>query len=61
MQEGFLDGVKFVGSDITCTRFSEANKSTSSLPSGEVSPSGHHSCEWALKSPVKKVAYGFSP
>ena len=25
-----------------------------------VSPSGHQNCEWPLKSPVKKDAYGFS-
>ena len=60
MQEGFLFGLKFVGSEINCDRPSRDKRFSISLPSMVVSPSGHQICEWPLKSPVKKVANGFS-
>ena len=56
----FLPGSKFVGSEMICVRFREVNKSSSSLPSGFVSPSGHHCSECPLKSPVKYIRKGFS-
>ena len=60
IHEGLQCGVKLVGSEMICERFSEEKRSSISFPSGLVSPSGHHSREWALKSPVKNIAYGFS-
>ena len=60
IEEGFLLGSKFVGSEMICDRPSEVRRFSISISSGVVSPSGHHNCECALKSPVKKVAEGFS-
>ena len=44
IQEGYLFGSKFVGSEISLYPL----------------PSGHQNCEWSLKSPAKKYAYEFS-
>ena len=60
MHEGFLFGVKFVGSEITCDKFKFEIISSIFFPAGVVSPSAHQNWECPLKSPVKKVANGFS-
>ena len=60
MHDGLLFGVKCVGSDMICERFNELRVSSIAFPSGLVSPPGHHAWEWPLKSPVKKIAKGFS-
>ena len=60
IHEGFLPGSKFVGSEITWVRFKEVNRFSISVPSRFISPSGHQSCECALKYPVENVARGFS-
>ena len=52
MQDGFLPGVKLVGSAITWDKLSEEKSSSISFPSGVVSPLGHQNWEWPLKSPV---------
>ena len=38
IQDGFLPGVKFVGSDITFVMFRDENISSISLPSGPIGP-----------------------
>ena len=40
MQDGFLWGSKFVGSEMSWNRPIEVKSSSSSVPSGVVSPSG---------------------
>ena len=60
IQVGLSLGVKLVGSDMTWDKFRDVNNSSISRPSLFVSPSGHQNCECPLKSPAKKVAYGFS-
>ena len=60
IEEGFLFGSKFVGSEISRERLSELRRFSIFLPSGVVSPSGHQNWECPLKSPVKNDAYGFS-
>ena len=60
MHEGFLWGSKFVGSVITWDKPRLVKSSSIITPSGVVSPLGHQNCEYALKSPAKKVAKGFS-
>ena len=52
MQDGLQLGSKFVGSEISCDKPKEENKSSIKIPSAFVLPSGHHNWEWPLKSPV---------
>ena len=51
---------KFGGSELTWDKPSLVKSTSSVTPSGIVSPFGHQNCECVLKSPVKKVAKGFS-
>ena len=60
IQEGFLLGSKLVGSEIAWDNPNEDKIISISEPSVVVSPSGHQYLEWALKSPVKNAAKGFS-
>ena len=53
IHEGFLPGSKLVGSEMTWDKPKEVNISSSSLPSGVSSPSGHRRRDLPLKSPAK--------
>ena len=60
IHEGFLLGSRLVGSETTWDNPSDDKRYLISEPSGVASPSGHQYWEWALMSPVKKVAKGCS-
>ena len=59
-RSGFLFGSKFVCSEITCDRPRDVRRCSISVPSGVEFPPDYQNCEWALKSPVRKVVKGFS-